>query len=283
MRKCLVVLVVLFGLGLPASAGAVVPPFQYMGPADGSTVQLAEHQNIAFEYACPQYPGGTKGTGYQVAVASDPTPNPEGKFATPFRIGTAFGRPINAEENICVAELSWALIPFESERTLFWRVERPPCEYLGSITAESCESQGPVWSFLLKPFVKPPVTTPTKPITTPTKPVATPTTPVTTPAPKLVHVLTYTGCGLSFKTRASNRCALGHPFGAFFKATQEVRYTVCVRFPNHSQQCARNQLAEARTTYVNSIKRVDEVGRYEITWRVKDHVFRRIVHLISTE
>jgi hypothetical protein len=168
---------------VPATASAAIPPIEYLAPANGSIFQLQENQDIKFEYPCPAVESEKGGIGYEIQIATNPALNPEGKFATPYRFLTLYGSATNAEENLCAATLSHVFL--KTEQTLYWRIERPLCELIPSVTGEECEVAGPTWSFLVvPPPAKPPVTVtpPRTPITpTPTRP------PVTASPPTESH------------------------------------------------------------------------------------------------
>ena len=262
---------------LPVYSTAAVPtppPLEYHTPSNGATITTAPYKGVVVEFACPRYEQYFEESpsrpinwaSYRVKFATSPELNPAGELATPFVIQSSLASPTNAAEDQCKAELSFTYA--EKPGTYYWQVSRPR----GVETATSgIEEQGPVWGFTMSaPSINP---------TLPT----TPTTPTTPNKPKTVNITTYTACGLNRRAPKSNRCTLGHPFGTFFKASQNTRYTVCVRFPTSQQQCARKQFAEAGTLYVNEVKRVDIVGRYEIKWIVEGHVFRRVVHLVAAD
>ncbi|HEU5252026.1 MAG TPA: hypothetical protein VFU16_01705 [Solirubrobacterales bacterium] len=44
-----------------------------------------------------------------------------------------------------------------------------------------------------------------------------------------------------------------------------MTYTVCITFPSKRRLCARNQAAEAETTYVNRIT-TSVVGWHKVVW-----------------
>jgi len=91
---------------------------------------------------------------------------------------------------------------------------------------------------------------------------------VSVPVPPTFHV--YLACGLSSKARPAQSCARQQKKGAFFRASQAVTYTVCVRYPTGRQLCTRNQSAEAGVTYVNKITS-NAIGSDRVTWRVAGH------------
>lgn len=77
----------------------------------------------------------------------------------------------------------------------------------------------------------------------------------------------YVACGVNVATRRASSCARRQPKGAFFSSSQDVTYTVCVRYPSRRELCARNQLANAGTTYVNRITS-SVPGSHRVTWTV---------------
>lgn len=79
----------------------------------------------------------------------------------------------------------------------------------------------------------------------------------------------YVGCGISRKAAPKHKCPKRSKKGAFFKSfKQDVRYTVCVRFPSRKTLCAKGQEAERGTLYVNKITSTDP-GKHKVTWWVK--------------
>ena len=80
----------------------------------------------------------------------------------------------------------------------------------------------------------------------------------------------YIACGLSKNAEPAHVCPAGSKKGAFFKSlAADVKYTVCVKFPNAERLCTEQpQEAEQGTLYVNKITST-AVGRHEVTWFVK--------------
>lgn len=271
MRRLLIGAVGLFMLVMPASAMSEVPPFRAISPADGSTVGLAANQNLVFEFTCPSFSTSKNGSGYQVGVASSPELNPEGKFASAFRLGTAYPHTINAEENLCQAEFSWVFI--HSSGPLYWRVERPYCEWSPSITGESCEALGPVLT--VNVVIPPPKVASPPPSVPITKPPVQPSVPPVSTRPEFSA---WTGCGVRKGTLKSTHCRQGQAVGAFFVSTQAVNYTICVRYPTSQRQCKRNQRAAGNTLYVNKIT-ANYQGRYEVTWEAAGRRETKVVHV----
>lgn len=107
----------------------------------------------------------------------------------------------------------------------------------------------------------------------------TPTGPISpAPAPPVEEVeeptyVAYVGCNRSGAAPSARRCRWGSRPGAFFESSQEVTYTVCVRFPTSRRFCAGPQVAEANTLYVNAIT-TRVFGRHDVIWTVGG---RRIV------
>jgi hypothetical protein len=90
------------------------------------------------------------------------------------------------------------------------------------------------------------------------------TPPSVTPASFQVHL----ACGLSVGARPSSSCGRHQRKGAFFLSpSEDVHYTVCVRFPTGRGVCAREQPAQAGVTYANKITS-NLPGRHRIVWRV---------------
>lgn len=274
MRKLLVFGVFLGILMVPASSLAVEPPIQNLAPSSGSTVQALQFRPVQVELGCPAYSSTKAGTGYRVQFATSAELNPEGNFATPFLAGSENAQPINAAEDICRANLPTVLSEYiPSPTTYYWRVERTSCPYFPPASEECLATgKGPIWSFTVNPPVKP--TTPTKPSPSPspTTPAAPPTTGTETR-----QLWVYVGCGTSQRTRPSHTCRKNQTIGAFLESTYPTRYTVCVRFPEGTSECARNQRAEAQTLYVNTIKK-HKSGFYTVTWIVEGRHYVRRVH-----
>lgn len=79
----------------------------------------------------------------------------------------------------------------------------------------------------------------------------------------------YVACGITPKATPSHVCARNAKKGAYFRSTQrDVHYTVCMRLPRGGRICARHQVAEQGTTYVNKISTAAS-GKHRITWFVK--------------
>jgi hypothetical protein len=91
--------------------------------------------------------------------------------------------------------------------------------------------------------------------------------PVTPPPTSRPTFRAYTACGLSTAARPASNCAKRQRKGAFFQASQSVRYGVCVHYPTGREICAREQFAEAGVTYVNRITS-SIPGSHRVTWRV---------------
>ncbi|MBS1677029.1 MAG: hypothetical protein JST08_06560 [Actinobacteria bacterium] len=270
----LIVVGTFVGLVIPRVAGAITPshpPIENISPPSGSTVERTTGSNVTVEFTCPRFTTGTYGeygwSSYFVEVATNPAPNPEGEFATPFRVGSGVVFPTNVTEDHCKAELSLSA----TSGILYWRAKRINCEVI-----TSCDEFGPIWSFNL---VTNPLVVPTKPGSAPTNPTAPPEP--TPPAGASARIAVWTGCGLSIRTSRSSICSIGTKMGAFIKASKEVSYDVCVRFPEGEHLCTnRPQYAEAGTTYVNKITG-DTLGRYVITWNVEGRKFTRYVRRVK--
>jgi hypothetical protein len=94
-----------------------------------------------------------------------------------------------------------------------------------------------------------------------------PVSPSPVPAPAPPSFRAYLACSRCANPRPAGGGATRQPKGAFFNASQTVRYTVCVRYPTRRQLCARNQLAEANVTYVNKVTS-NMPGSHKVTWSV---------------
>jgi hypothetical protein len=80
----------------------------------------------------------------------------------------------------------------------------------------------------------------------------------------------YIGCGLSRNAKPAHACPKGAKKGAFFRSNNaNVRYTVCVRFPNKKLKCTETpQEADQGTLYVNRITSTVP-GKHVVSWFVK--------------
>jgi len=96
----------------------------------------------------------------------------------------------------------------------------------------------------------------------------------TEPPEEALQLRAYVACGLSRRAPPAHECAHRSKVGAFFRSSRAVTYTVCIKYPARQRLfCARNQEAEAETTYVNKIT-TSVVGWHKVTWFVEG---RRIV------
>jgi len=277
VRRLVGGLIVLMCLAVPAGASAFIPPVENLAPPPGSGIQGQEHQDIYVEFACPTY-GGSKF--YWVQFGSNGEPNPEGKIATPFRITSSNGTPINAGEDICHANLPWYIWENKPSGTAYyWQVERRNCSTTELLTGEACPELGPIWSFTVAvpPKPAPPKTSfPSGPIP------EEPTEPTATPHQRPLKIEAWTGCGLARGTQRSSSCRVGSPVGAFIEASRSVDYTLCIVFPSSREECVRDQHAVAHTSYVNKLT-ADYQGRYELTWEAEGIDATRILHLLPPE
>ncbi|HTR75958.1 MAG TPA: hypothetical protein VMH33_11965 [Solirubrobacterales bacterium] len=80
----------------------------------------------------------------------------------------------------------------------------------------------------------------------------------------------YVACGLSEDAKPAHVCPVKGKKGAFFKSVKaNVKYTLCVKFPNNEHLCTETpQVGKKGKLYVNKISST-LVGRYEVTWFVK--------------
>ncbi len=81
----------------------------------------------------------------------------------------------------------------------------------------------------------------------------------------------YVGCSTTEQTVPSTACPIGTHPGAFFRSSTDVRYTVCVVFPDGRRLCSSDQVGDAGTLYVNRITS-DIVGLHEVSWSVGGQV-----------
>src|SRR5262249_21372860 len=78
----------------------------------------------------------------------------------------------------------------------------------------------------------------------------------------------YVACGVDQHDKPSHVCQKKDKKGAFFRAKQDVFYTVCVKFPTKRRLCAPKQEAKAGQLYVNKITS-NIPGQHKVTWFVK--------------
>jgi len=89
----------------------------------------------------------------------------------------------------------------------------------------------------------------------------------------------YVACGLSQNAKPSHLCQKKRDKGAFFKSNNgTVFYSICVKFPNGKNLCAKSQEAVQGTLYVNRITS-NIVGKHKVTWfvegkKIGSYVFR---------
>jgi Excalibur calcium-binding domain len=105
---------------------------------------------------------------------------------------------------------------------------------------------------------------------------APPPAPVPPPAPPEedpLRLQAYVACGLSQYARRARECPRRRKIGAFFRASRQVHYTVCVTFPTRRRLCAPEQLGEAGVLYVHRVN-TNLVGRHKVVWTVEG---RRLV------
>ncbi|MGE0068557.1 MAG: hypothetical protein AB7T48_14530 [Solirubrobacterales bacterium] len=246
-------LIAVIGVSTALAAG---PPIVNLSPVVGTTFEVsAPNQAIQVAFSCPSFETSYKSkitwTNYSVVVATSPELNPKGELATPFRVDLRGARPTNALEDQCVADISTIGI-YGRPGTYYWQVHRINCD------APECREFGPVWSFnTANPPPPPP--------------------PGGGGQGGGARVTVYTACGLGAGARPSNFCGVNRPAGAFFRSSKDVRYKVCVKFPDRrSQLCARNQFAAAGTLYVNRITGAIK-GRYRVSWTVQGRTYTRFL------
>jgi hypothetical protein len=106
-------------------------------------------------------------------------------------------------------------------------------------------------------------------------PPAVPVVPET--APPVVEDPAYTAyvaCGTGKYAPRAYTCPHRSRVGAFFRASQETEYQVCVRFPTASRLCSDYEIAAPATLYVNKIT-TSIVGRHTVTWYLPDRTIVR--------
>jgi len=79
----------------------------------------------------------------------------------------------------------------------------------------------------------------------------------------------YVACDTVSEVEPSRSCRLGDEKGAFFRSNLfNVRYHVCVRFPDRRSMCAKRQEAKRGELYVNRITS-RMTGVHAVVWFVK--------------
>jgi hypothetical protein len=273
VRRLIAVLALVGSVAAPAAARAAVAPIENLAPPNGSTVQLPAAQKFEVEFTCVPYQGNPE---FDVEFSGSPS----------FALGEAPRTTLKAHsvpgaENLCAVpnpELG-------TYGSVYWRATRPGCRFVEETEGAACETFGPAWSFIQQ---APPTSPPTAPAP-PTAPTTTPAKPKPTPNPKSKvkppSVSTWTGCGVTPTTPRSHHCKQGEfgtEFGAFIKASQDVTYKLCVRFPTGRKECVRNEPAKAERTYVNRVP-AKFPGRYALTWTVEGRAFRGVVDVAGAK
>jgi hypothetical protein len=78
----------------------------------------------------------------------------------------------------------------------------------------------------------------------------------------------YVACGVSQNATPAHKCPKKSKKGAFFISLQgEVDYSICVKFPNKENICAKAQPAKQGKLYVNKITS-NIPGKHRVTWFV---------------
>jgi excalibur calcium-binding domain-containing protein len=85
------------------------------------------------------------------------------------------------------------------------------------------------------------------------------------PEEEPLYITAYIACGLSRAAPRARECPRQSKIGAFFRASREVTYSVCVTYPLGRRLCASEQAASANTLYVNKITS-NSFGRHKVTW-----------------
>jgi hypothetical protein len=260
----LVLVVVLAALCVPAAAQATGPSFENLSPRNGASVTVSSYSGVKVEFSCPSYyevtPWGTEHErnwlDYEVLLSPSP-------FIGEFGGLVVYGPKIPSAFESC--SMSIPSYKVEPAGTYYWRVRRIDREVAGGY------EYGAPTSFTTFAEASGP--------TGPTTP-APPTTPTDPDGAGTARVTVWTGCGLSARTPKSSRCGLRGKIGAFIKASREVSYRVCVRFPEGQRLCtSRPQRAEAGTTYVNKITG-HAPGTYVVTWIVEGHRYKRTLRRV---
>lgn len=253
MRKFFVGLgAVMVLFALPATAGAYysAPPIANLSPASGTVVTASSTQDVRVEFTCPrvytEYLGTLNWSSYWAEFGTSPLVNAENEFPKYNQLWLEQAQPTVANSEVCEASIPAEVIPAGS--TVYWRATRINCEV-------ECIEAGPTWSF----GVAAPAA--------PSAPAPAPTTPPSSSSGESGRVTVYVGCGTSGRTKAAKFCSKNSAIGAFFKDSKSAAYSVCIHYPNGSGGCVHNQIAEAGTLYVDTIKR-HAAGRYTVTWTV---------------
>jgi hypothetical protein len=261
MRRLTVAVVAIGALCVPSAAVAAGPPFGSLSPRDGASVAITPYSGVKVEFSCPDYfevaSSGTeyKRTWLDYEVVLSPRPF-IGEFG-----GLVVYRSISPS-GLEDCSMNIPSYKVEPPGTYYWRVRRTNHEIVGGY------EYGEATAFTTFTEAGGP--------TVPTTPAA-PSPPAGPSGGGGVRVSVWTGCGLSAHTPKSSRCGIGGPMGAFIRASREVSYKICVRFPEGENLCTnRPQSAEASTTYVNTITG-HTPGKYVVTWIVEGQRYKRIV------
>lgn len=162
--KLKVLAVSLFAMfALVGTALGAAPLPENHSPSNEATISGTSSTVQTVEFSCPSFattnPYITVGWfNYSVEFATNPELNPEGAFATPFRVWLSSAQPTNVAEDECKATY-----PFDAASSgtkIYWRAYRLNC-------AEGpCHEYGPIWSFTPVPASVPaPAPMPTPPPT----------------------------------------------------------------------------------------------------------------------
>lgn len=92
---------------------------------------------------------------------------------------------------------------------------------------------------------------------------------VVAPADAANPYKTYVACGTSASDPPSHSCDINGDMAAFFKSKhKDVKYKVCVKFPNGQKLCAKHQDGSKGVLRVNTITS-GNTGTHKVSWFVK--------------
>ncbi len=264
MRKWAAALAVTGALAIPSAAQAAGPWFENVSPVNRAPVTVSSYSGVKVEFTCPDY--------YELSSLGYETKRNwldyEVELSRSSLINTIGGSVVYGATLISGIETCSVKIPayrVEPEGVYYWRVRRVNHEVVGDYEYDEATS------FTAYPEHRT-TTTPAPAPVTPTKPG--PTTPGAEGG-GTAGVTVWTGCGLSSHAPRSSKCGRHAKLGAFIKASRDITYSICVRFPSGERLCTnRPQEAEAGTTYVNKVTD-SEPGLIKITWIVEGRRYVR--------
>jgi hypothetical protein len=81
----------------------------------------------------------------------------------------------------------------------------------------------------------------------------------------------YVACEMNATAPRATSCQLGDHLSAFFEATQETEYVICVRFPSGKTKCSGSEVVPPGALFANRIYST-ELGTEHVTWLVDERV-----------